>query len=125
MIKERNFLKLLAKSFSMSVNKTLNSENQEIEYDDVVKTTNKEIYSNIHNIKEMDIEILKEKGLRGDELIKTILDTNKSMDKRTVLSQEKIMKKKERKYKHKVWITPTNLFNVVETFFLDELKKIK
>ncbi len=74
---------------------------------------------------ENEIKELKDKGVKGDELIKIIVDSNTSMEKRTVFSQEKILKKKDKKHNHKFWITPTNLFNIVETIFLEDNKKIK
>jgi hypothetical protein len=68
---------------------------------------------------------MKKQGLQGDELIKLILDSNKSMEKRTILSQEKILKKKEKRHKYKIWVSPVDLFNLVENFFLEDEKKIK
>jgi hypothetical protein len=47
------------------------------------------------------------------------------MEKRTILSQEKIMKKKEKRHKYRIWLSPVNLFNLVENFFMEDEKKIK
>ena len=47
------------------------------------------------------------------------------MEKRTILSQEKILKKKEKKHKYKIWIAPITLLNVAETIFLENPKSIK
>ena len=64
-------------------------------------------------------------GLSGDEIIKTILKNNTTMEKRTTLSKEKIMKKKDRRHRYKIWVTPTSLLNCVETFFIESPLKIK
>ena len=86
---------------------------------------NKEIFSTGHQkLSYEELEKLKENGLKGDELIKVIVENNTSMDKRTTFSQEKFLKKKKQKYRHLIWIVPTNLFNIVETFFLEDEKRI-
>jgi hypothetical protein len=54
-----------------------------------------------------------------------VLENNSSMEKRTILSQEKILKKKENRHKYKIWITPITLLNVIETIFQDNPKNIK
>ena len=46
------------------------------------------------------------------------------MEKRTIFSQEKIIKKKTKKYKNLIWITSTSLFNIIETFFIIDPKII-
>lgn len=99
----------------------------EYENEKIIKNTNKEIYSdgNSQKFTEEEIKNMKEKGIQGEELIKIIIDGNNSMEKRTLMSQEKIYKKKEKKHTHKIWIAPTNLYNIIETFFLDDIKKIK
>lgn len=68
---------------------------------------------------------LKEQGVTGDEIIKIIMESNESTKKRTLLSQEKIIKKKDKIHKFKIWIQETNLFNIMETFFIQDLKRIK
>jgi hypothetical protein len=57
-------------------------------------------------------------------LIKKIIENNTSMEKRTIFSQEKILKKKALKYKFLIYITPPSLFNIIETFFIYECKAI-
>lgn len=90
------------------------------------KINNKEIYSlGAQKLSSEHIKELKEKGMKGDELIKLIIDNNASMEKRTIFSQEKILKKKGQKHKHQIWIAPTNLFNIIETLFIDDAKRIK
>ena len=46
------------------------------------------------------------------------------MEKRTIFSQEKIIKKKTKKYKNLIWITSTSLFNIIETLFIIDPKII-
>jgi hypothetical protein len=71
-----------------------------------------------------EIAKLKEQGITGDELIKIIMESNESTKKRTLLSQEKIIKKKDKIHTFKIWIQQTNLFNVMETFFEQDVKRI-
>ena len=68
---------------------------------------------------------MKKQGLKGDELVKKIIENNQSMQKRTILSQEKILKKKERKHTYKIWLCPVDIYNIFETFFLEDEKRIK
>jgi hypothetical protein len=113
---------------SMSILELILVEEEHLEYDNekIIKNSNKEIYATgSQNLTEMDIIDLKKQGMKGDELIKVIMDNNTSMDKRTILSQEKIMKKKEKRHKYKIWISPVDLYNLVENFFLEDEKKIK
>ena len=72
-----------------------------------------------------EIRELKDQGLTGEECVKKILENNSSMAKRTIFSQSKIIKKKGRIYKHRVWLAPINLFNIAETFFIYDIKRIK
>lgn len=92
-----------------------------------MKNSNKEIYSTgeAQSLNAEDIQRMKNEGLSGNEIIKQIVDSNKSMDKRTILSQEKILKKKNKVHTHKIWISPVTLFNIVEINFLDNFNKIK
>jgi hypothetical protein len=53
------------------------------------------------------------------------MESNESTKKRTLMSQEKIMKKKDKRHNLKFWIQEINLFNLMETFFEIDLKKIK
>lgn len=103
-------------------------EEEPLEYtnEKIIGSSNKEIYQsgNAQKLTEEEIKNLKETSSNKDELIQTILQNNTSMEKRTIFSQEKIIKKKKQKYKHLIWITPTSLFNIVETFFLLDMKMI-
>ena len=103
-------------------------EDEEIEYtnEKIIGNTNKEIYQsgNAQKLTDDEIKDLKEKTINKDELIQTILENNTSMEKRTIFSQEKIIKKKTQKYKNLIWVTPTSLFNIIETFFIIDPKII-
>lgn len=104
-------------------------EDEQIKYSNekIIGTSNKEIYSNCgaQKLSDEQIKDLKSSGVIGDELIKTIISSNTSMEKRTIFSQEKIIKKKEKKHKHLVWITPTTMWNIIETFFIQDIRLIK
>ena len=52
------------------------------------------------------------------------MDSNESMQKRTIFSQEKMLKKKKLVHLHKIWIVPTDIFNIIETFFLEDERRI-
>ena len=103
-------------------------ENEEIEYtnEKIINTNNKEIYQSEKSQKLTDEEInqLKKEITNKDDLVKAIASNNTSMEKRTILSQEKYIKKKTQKYKHLIWITPVSLYNIVETFFLYDIRAI-
>ena len=121
---EDNYIEIKSKEF-LNENKF---EDEEIEYtnEKIIGNTNKEIYQsdNAQKLTDDEIKDLKEKTKNKDELIKTILENNTSMEKRTIFSQEKIIKKKTKKYKNLIWITSTSLFNIIETFFIIEPKII-
>ena len=121
---EDNYIEIKSKEF-LNENKF---EDEEIEYtnEKIIGNSNKEIYQSYNAQKLTDDEIkdLKEKTKNKDELIKTILENNTSMEKRTIFSQEKIIKKKTKKYKNLIWITSTSLFNIIETFFIIDPKII-
>ena len=121
---EDNYIEIKSKEF-LNENKF---EDEEIEYtnEKIIGNTNKEIYQsdNAQKLTDDEIKDLKEKTKNKDELIKTILENNTSMEKRTIFSKEKIIKKKTKKYKNLIWITSTSLFNIIETFFIIDPKII-
>ena len=121
---EENYIEIKSKEF-LNENKF---EDEEIEYtnEKIIGNSNKEIYQsdNAQKLTDDEIKDLKEKTKNKDELIKTILENNTSMEKRTIFSQEKIIKKKTKKYKNLIWITSTSLFNIIETFFIIDPKII-
>ena len=91
--------------------------------DNYIEIKSKE-FLNENKFEDEEIKDLKEKTTNKDELIQTILQNNTSMEKRTIFSQEKIIKKKTQKYKHLIWITSTSLFNIIETFIIIDPKII-
>ena len=121
---EDKYIEIKSKEF-LNENKF---EDEEIEYtnEKIIGNSNKEIYQsdNAQKLTDDEIKDLKEKTKNKDELIKTILENNTSMEKRTIFSQEKIIKKKTKKYKNLIWITSTSLFNIIETFFIIDPKII-
>ena len=103
-------------------------EGEALEYtnEKIIGATNKEIYqsSQAQKLTQEEIENLKSTTQDKDELIKKIIENNTSMEKRTIFSQEKIIKKKALKYKYLIFITPPSLFNIIETFFIYECRAI-
>ncbi len=103
-------------------------EGEVLEYtnEKITGATNKEIYqsSQAQKLSQEDIENLKTTTQDKDELIKKIVENNTSMEKRTIFSQEKILKKKALKYKYLIFITPPSLYNIIETFFIYECRSI-
>jgi hypothetical protein len=103
-------------------------EGEVLEYtnEKITGATNKEIYQSTQaqKLTQEEIEQLKSTTQDKDELIKKIVESNTSMEKRTIFSQEKILKKKALKYKYLIFITPPSLYNIIETFFIFECRSI-
>ena len=119
-----NYIQITEKEFTSE--NYLEDENIEYTNTKIISSSNKEIYQSESSQKLSDNEIkqLKESISNKDDLIKTIITNNTSMEKRTILSQNKIIKKKQQKYKHLIWLTPTSLYNIIETFFMLEKQSI-
>ena len=121
---DNNYIQITEKEFKNEEE----YENDELEYSNEKITTasNKEIYqsSQAQKLSQEEIEKLKITTQDKNELIKKIIENNSSMEKRTIFSQEKILKKKALKYKYLIFITPPSLFNIIETFFLYDFKSI-
>ena len=121
---DNNYIQITEKEFKNEEE----YENDELEYSNEKITTasNKEIYqsSQAQKLSQEEIEKLKTTTQDKNELIKKIIENNSSMEKRTIFSQEKILKKKALKYKYLIFITPPSLFNIIETFFLYDFKSI-
>ena len=81
---EDNYKEIKSKEF-LNENKF---EDEEIEYtnEKIIGNTNKQIYQsdNAQKLTDDEIKDLKEKTKNKDELIKTILENNTSMEKRTI-----------------------------------------
>ena len=96
---EDNYIEITSKEFTNENQ----FEEEAIEYtnEKIIGNTNKEIYQsdNAQKLTDDEIKDLKEKTKNKDELIKTILENNTSMEKRTIFSQEKIIKKKQKNIK--------------------------
>lgn len=91
--------------------------------DKISKANNKEIYTTSaedQKTKVVDCENLKKAGLKGDELINEIVASNSSMSKRTLLSQEKILKRMEIRHKYQFFIAKPTILNLTECLFLDK-----
>ena len=121
---DNNYIQISEKEFKNEED----FEGEVLEYSNekITGASNKEIYqsSQAQKLSHEDIEKLKSTTQDKGELIKTILENNTSMEKRTIFSQEKIIKKKALKYKNLIYITPPSLFNIIETFFIFECNAI-
>lgn len=121
---ENNYVQITEKEFKNEEE----FEDEVLEYtnEKITGATNKEIYQNCQaqKLTQEEIENLKSTTQDKDELIKKIVENNSSMEKRTIFSQQKILKKKALKYKYLIYITPPSLFNIIETFFIFECKSI-
>lgn len=121
---ENNYIQISEKEFKNEEE----FEGEVLEYtnEKITGATNKEIFqsSQAQKLTQEEIEKLKSTTQDKDELIKKIIENNSSMEKRTIFSQEKILKKKALKYKYLIYITPPSLFNIIETFFIFECKAI-
>ena len=97
---------------------------EKIDYtnENILKANNKEIYSQSieeQKIKQCAIKELQEKGLTGDELIEQVKNSNKSITGRTIMSQNKILKRLEQRHKYQIFLAKTTLINIMETIYLD------
>lgn len=100
----------------------VNFENLDYDNEKITKANNKEIYSSDLDFQKAKNEVvlsLKEKGLKGNELINELKLQNENLNKRTILSQEKIIRKMEKRHKYQIHIADCSLFNLLETYFLD------
>ena len=121
---DNNYTQITEKEFKNE--EEFDTEDLEYTNEKITNATNKEIYqsSQAQKLSQEEIEKLKTTTQDKNELIKKIVENNTSMEKRTIFSQEKILKKKALKYKYLIFITPPSLFNIIETFFLYDLKSI-
>lgn len=99
-------------------------EGEDLDYNNekISKANNKEIYStsvDFQRQKTDNVNKLKELGKKGDEIIQDLINTNETLNKRTLLSQEKILKRLEQRHKYQVYLTKPTLFNLMEMFYLD------
>ena len=121
---ENNYVQISEKEFKNGEE----FEGEVLEYtnEKITGASNKEIYQSIQaqKLTQEEIENLKSTTQDKDELIKKIIENNTSMEKRTIFSKEKILKKKALKYKYLIFITPPSLFNIIETFFIYECNAI-
>lgn len=92
----------------------------------IIRANNKDIYSITEDEQKRKVEEihnLKDTGLKGDKLINEIVSKNENMSKRTILSQEKILKKMEKRHKYQVHLADCSVFNITETLFNDHIQE--
>ena len=119
-----NYVQITVNEFK-NVN-TFDEEHIEYTNEKICGSYNKDIFrdTKAQKLSQEEIEKLKSTTINKDKLIKTIIDNNESMEKRTIFSQEKIIRKKASKFKFLIFITPSSLFNIIETFFICDCKAI-
>ena len=119
-----NYIQITEKEFKNE--EEYDTDDLEYSNEKIISASNKEIYQSTQaqKLSQEEIEKLKTTTQDKNELIKKIIENNTSMEKRTIFSQEKILKKKALKYKYLIYITPPSLFNIIETFFLYDFKSI-
>ena len=121
---DKNYIQITEKEFKNE--EEFEGEVLEYSNEKITGATNKEIYQSeqAQKLTHEEIENLKSTTQDKGELIKKIIENNTTMEKRTIFSQEKIIKKKASKYKYLIFITPPSLFNIIETFFIYECRSI-
>ena len=121
---DKNYIQITEKEFKNE--EEFEGEVLEYSNEKITGATNKEIYQSeqAQKLTHEEIENLKSTTQDKGELIKKIIENNSTMEKRTIFSQEKIIKKKASKYKYLIFITPPSLFNIIETFFIYECRSI-
>jgi hypothetical protein len=75
-------------------------------------------------LKDADILKLREDGLAGTEIIKTLIENSDTFAAKTDFAQEKWIKRKEKKYVKKYQILPCNPFTVCESSFRKNKDKV-
>ena len=121
---DKNYIQITEKEFKNE--EEFEGEVLEYSNEKITGATNKEIYQSeqAQKLTHEEIENLKSTTQDKGELIKKIIENNTTKEKRTIFSQEKIIKKKASKYKYLIFITPPSLFNIIETFFIYECRSI-
>lgn len=90
----------------------------------ILNANNKDIFTSSSEDQKQKAECilsLKEKGFKGKELVNESIKNNTSINKRTLLSQEKIIKKYENRHFYQIFLAKPTLLNVVEAFFWDRI----
>lgn len=100
----------------------MEGENIDYSNEKISNANNKEIYTaTIDDQKKrfMEVKNMQDTGTKGEQIIKELLKSSDTMDKRTLLSQNKIIKRLEIRHKYQIHIANCTLFNLAETFYLD------
>ncbi|KAI9209595.1 Gcd10p family-domain-containing protein [Polychytrium aggregatum] len=92
---------------------------------------NREIYddTNSQKLSKEEIEQLKEEGLKGNvsaqDMIKKIIDSSSTFDKKTEFSKTKYIKRKERKFSKIIQLRKPTIHGLCEFFFKEKPVKIR
>lgn len=100
----------------------MEGENIDYSNEKISNANNKEIYTaSVDDQKKrfMEVKNLQEIGTKGEQIIKELVKSSDTMDKRTLLSQNKIIKRLEIRHRYQLHIANCTLYNLAETFYLD------
>lgn len=84
-----------------------------------IKASNKELYdtNTSQKLTPEEIEKLKDTGVAGKELVQELLANSTTFDKKTAYSQEKYIKKKEKKYVKKIFVYNPTVYLLAQYYF--------
>ncbi len=91
----------------------------------IIDANNKEIFSSTveeRKAKSENVLSLKESGLEGHQIVSNLIESNVSIHKRTLMSQEKIIKKYEMRHNYQCFLAKPTLFNITEALFNDKIQ---
>ncbi|KAJ8512258.1 hypothetical protein OPV22_002692 [Ensete ventricosum] len=69
------------------------------------------------NLSSNDIDTMRKEGATGDEIIEALIANSSTFEKKTVYSQEKYKRKKQKKYAPKVLLRRPSARSICETYF--------
>ncbi|WOL09656.1 hypothetical protein Cni_G18409 [Canna indica] len=69
------------------------------------------------NLSSDDIEAMRREGATGDEIVEALIANSSTFEKKTVYSQEKYKRKKQKKYAPKVLLRRPSARSICETYF--------
>jgi len=95
-------------------------------YENNIKTNNSQLVDNnsAQKLTQDEINELKKKGLSGEELVKVLAENSATFASKTEFSQEKYLKKKEKKHAPRVTVVKCTVQTVCEAYYLNGRYKI-
>lgn len=95
--------------------------------DDVQGRDNRNLNNNsdAQKLTPEDIEVMKQNGSTGADIIKALIESSSTFDTKTEYSKEKWLKKKQEKYYTIVEVTKPTAYTLCSSYFKKHHKKIK